>query len=378
MSDISTGLTIASLMHQRYPEFSAQLLEIWQKLLPKKPTDLVNVNASKLRTDVRFFAELVTCGVFTLREGLPVLGQLITLLVNTDKDAHTNLSILLSFCKSCGDDYLGMTSKKMITLAAKFGLEVPRSDFLPQDRQKSVNSLMKEYFKSLVVHVLKDNKTLQNIERQNRKILLTRGELSNERKEQHEQATLAFQKLWSSTQQLADCLEEDEPTLPPPPPDLEDSFFDTMNIDVSNRFKGADEAFFDPSALWEDEDTKSFYENLPDIKELIPSILYKDSVKDGAKAENKEETDVILDTEETKEDLDGEVDLEQLIGTDENVADLLLEEATEEGKEETDEEIKSTAESEKDQPKTSIPGVSNKVMMEAFLSSLLTCVNRGM
>ena len=29
--------------------------------------------------------------------------------------------------------------------------------------------------------------------------------------------------------------------------------------------------------VWEDEDTRAFYENLPDLVSIIPSILYKDS-----------------------------------------------------------------------------------------------------
>lgn len=33
------------------------------------------------------------------------------------------------------------------------------------------------------------------------------------------------------------------------------------------------------AVLWEDEDTRAFYENLPELKALIPSILYSDSEK---------------------------------------------------------------------------------------------------
>ena len=33
------------------------------------------------------------------------------------------------------------------------------------------------------------------------------------------------------------------------------------------------------TSFWEDEETRSFYETLPDLKAFIPSILYKDSEK---------------------------------------------------------------------------------------------------
>lgn len=36
------------------------------------------------------------------------------------------------------------------------------------------------------------------------------------------------------------------------------------------------------AVLWEDDDTRAFYENLPELKALIPSILYSDSEKPTA------------------------------------------------------------------------------------------------
>ena len=34
-------------------------------------------------------------------------------------------------------------------------------------------------------------------------------------------------------------------------------------------------------SVWEDDDTRAFYENLPDLVSIIPSILYKDSKQVG-------------------------------------------------------------------------------------------------
>ena len=394
MSDISLFLKISSEMHQRYPEFSPTLLEAWIKTFPKKPVDLPNLNSSKLRIDVRLFAELITSGIFTPKEGLPPLGQLLTLLTVNDKDQHSQLSVILSFCKYCADDYLGIIPRRIRLLAEKYQKEFPKSDFMTSERQKSVRNLMKEYYKSLVVHVLKDHKSVQSQGIANRKSLLARGELSAERREKHDADQLAFNKLFSLAQQLADVLDEDEPVLPPTP-HLEDPL--DSAIDISNRFRsGAD---FDPSSVWEDEDTKTFYESLPDIKALIPSILYKDSVKEipkdsekkadetkegekktGAEtkegekktgAETREEEKKAEETkeekkaEETKEGAGGidDVDIEKEIeGSSVVCNDLLLE----------DDEIE---EDTKDEPAKK---VSNKILMDAFLSSLLTCVNRDM
>ena len=69
-------------------------------------------NPSKLRVDLRLFADLISCGVFSEKTGLPVLANQLTLLIANDKDEHNNLSIILSFCKHCGDDYAGLLPQK--------------------------------------------------------------------------------------------------------------------------------------------------------------------------------------------------------------------------------------------------------------------------
>lgn len=360
MSDINLSLKISSEMHQRYPEFSSTLLDTWIKTFPKKPTDLSNINSSKLRIDVRLFAELIASGIFTPKEGLPPFGQLLTLLTVNDKDNHCQLSVILSFCKYCADDYLGIIPRKIRLLSEKYQHEFPKSDFITSERQKSVRNLMKDYYKSLVVHVLKDHKSLQNQNIANRKILLTRGELSTERREKYEADQLAFNKLFQLAQQLADSLDEDEIILPPTPAHLEDPL-EGGGVDISNRFKGGVD--FDTSSLWEDEDTKTFYESLPDIKELIPSILYKDSIKEPTKSSEQK---VGEEVNKESEGLDDDVDIEKEIESTNVVCnDLLIE----------DDEIE---EDPKDEPVGATKKVSNKILMDTFLSSLLTCVNRDM
>ena len=59
--------------------------------------------------------------------------------------------------------------------------------------------------------------------------------------------------------------------------------------------------------LWDDEDTKAFYENLPDLVAIIPSILYKDSKgevsgegsdanKEAERLNNENEDEIQVDT----------------------------------------------------------------------------------
>ncbi len=270
MSDINCALHLCSLMHQRYTDFSTALLENWQKVLVSKKDDKP-INLSKLRVDLRFFAELIAIGVFTDKEGLPVLASQLTLLTGNDKEDHNNLAIILSFCKHCGEDYAGLLPRKFRVLGEKYEREIPISSFLPKARQAACRNLLKEYYSSLCRHVIKDHKELKAMEKQNRKILQTKGELSGERKEKYEGMHSSFQKLLANTCIFADLLDEDIPELPEDEKNLDDEL---MGLDVFNPLK-AEYTYEGDSSLFEDDDTRMFYENLPDLKSVIPGILYK-------------------------------------------------------------------------------------------------------
>ncbi|GFS94914.1 regulator of nonsense transcripts 2 [Nephila pilipes] len=361
MSDVSTAVQICSLLHRRYSDFSSQLLEHWQKVLPMKKDEKIS-NPSKIRVDLRFYAELVSSGIFILKEGLPLLGNLLTVLTVSDREEHSNVGIVLSFCRHCGEDYTGMMPRRYRLLNDKYHMDMPKSDFLPPDRQKGLRNLLKEYYRSLCRHLIKDFKALENMEKQNHRILQTKGELSSERKEKFESAQNAFQKLYSNTEQFSDIVDEDFPNLPKDESFPQDS--ETTTLDVHNRFK--DREILDGSLLiWEDEDTRSFYENLPDLKAFIPGILFKDSSQ--AVSQNQTET-----VEKLEEDL-GQLEVEEaelmevetkeemkeaIKGDDKDLTETLMQEM-----DETDEEAAAT-------------NTANKVLLDGFLNSLLNCVNR--
>ncbi|KFM57642.1 Regulator of nonsense transcripts 2, partial [Stegodyphus mimosarum] len=360
MSDVNTAVQICSILHQRYSEFSAQLLEHWQKVLPMKKDEKIS-NPSKIRVDLRFYAELVSSGVFSLREGLPLLGNLLTVLTASDKEEHGNVNILLSFCRHCGEDYAGLAPRKYRILSEKFGVEIPKSDFLPADRQKGLRNLLKEYYKSLCKHLIKDYKVLQNMEKQNHRILQTKGELSVERKEKFESTQTAFQKLLSNTQQFADIVDENMPDLPKDESFPQDN--ESTTLDVHNRFKDGEA---DGSlSIWEDDDTRCFYENLPDLKAFIPGILFKDSSQVPLQNQN--------DSAEEKL----EEDLSKLEIEDAELLEVEAEELKDSGKID-DKDLTETLmqEIEDTEEESAVINTANKLLLDGFLTSLLNCVNR--
>lgn len=115
MNDVAAVVKLCSTLHQTYADFSQHLFENWQKALSIKVGEKI-VNPSKLRVDIRLYAELVSAGLFNNKTAFTLLGNILTTLINMDKEEHLNISIILSFCKHCGDDYAG----RVIFLLFKF------------------------------------------------------------------------------------------------------------------------------------------------------------------------------------------------------------------------------------------------------------------
>ncbi|KAJ3666664.1 hypothetical protein Zmor_002099 [Zophobas morio] len=340
MTDVAAALKMCSILHQTYADFSQHLFENWQKTLAFKVGEKIP-NPSKLRVDLRFYAELVQAGLFSNKNAFTLLGNVITTLVNMDKDEHYNCSIILSFCKHCGEDYAGLIPRKMRELSEKFATPIPKSTFLPPEKQQNVRTLLKDYYVSLSKHLVKDHQEIQNFEKQNMRILQTKGELSQERKEKLESLQSAYEKLYTSTQSFAEILDEDMPTL---------KSQTILKSDESMIVTGAgpdldENALANIENVWCDIETQRFYCELPELQAFLPTSFINKQAPPPAESV-------------TEEVLDSEIPTEEL---------------------EDDEQIdEAPVPAEDDAEDAATTNASNKIVLEAFLNNLPNCVNREM
>ena len=337
MSDIHSMVEFCSALHQRYTEFSSCLLENWTKILSMKKDERVS-NPSKMRVDLRLYSELVSVSVFSLKLGLPLLGNVLTTLVAQDKESLANTSILISFCKHCGDDYAGLTPHILSKAESLYGLKPPVPTLLTPQKQAGVRNILSEYLARLVTTLLNTHKELNMVERGNRRQMMTRGEIGQEAKERAARLKEEMEKLKSNTEQMSEAMGEAMVELPKLETEKDEEEEQELAEEVAPDALGA---------LWDDEDTKAFYENLPDLLSIIPSILYKDS-----KAETEKEL-----KKETSEDLDKEDEEEMTIDDTEPVEEVNLDD---------DEELGEAV------------NLSTRMVLDAFLAQLPNCVNRDL
>uniref|UniRef100_T1GNV6 MIF4G domain-containing protein n=1 Tax=Megaselia scalaris TaxID=36166 RepID=T1GNV6_MEGSC len=286
LTDVASIIILCSKLHQTYADFNVQFFEAWQRNFATKPGEKLS-NSSKLRVDIRLFAELVSSGVINQKQGLNLLGNVLTHLISQDKEEHSSYNIILSFCKHCGEEYAGLVSQKYHDLAVKYEVQMPKSNFLPPEKQQALRGLLKEYFKTLSTHLLSEHQEIQSISRGIRKALESKGEVSDERKEKCELMQQQFDKFLTSAQTLSDLINEPLPILPKDKEEISGTVLDSISEGDLDPWRG-------------DEETKSFYCDLPDLRQFLPNYAPK-------------QKDIQLEEPSiTEEQLDGEIDTDQL------------------------------------------------------------------
>ena len=160
MSDVWTSVQLCSLLHQRYPDFAMSLHENWLKVLQR---ETLSENASKFRVDLRLFAELITVHALPMTQSTNHLLAILNLLINNDKD-FSNLSILISFCRLCGEDYAEIFSSKIRKQISKLEEAVdehPASSFHSSELKQQIRQMLMDYFQRLSAYLVDEHKQLQ-------------------------------------------------------------------------------------------------------------------------------------------------------------------------------------------------------------------------
>ncbi|TGZ65650.1 hypothetical protein CRM22_005760 [Opisthorchis felineus] len=367
ITDIPFILKLCSAMHQRYADFSCHFLDAWKKVFASYK-DIKHANLSKLRVDLALFADLNTIGVFREAEGMRLLASQLTALTNGDMENFTHIGIICSFCRHCSDDWIGLIPRRIRMLSSEFGLEIPRSTFMPAERQAKCRGLFHDYLAGARIHLQTMVKEARRIVAGNRDQLENRGEVSEERQDRADQLVTSCRKFHESLTTLADLLDSD------PPPDFASMIKEDLKASCSDSAEPDQEESGVSSQLFEDEDTRLFYESLPDIRAMVPGILYKESEQTKPDAGR-----------EKHDDSDGtgpeDIDLETV------ESELAKEEARCKAVDEA--AMNSTGGShsaERDKPPNSLtiedteedPSSSGKILMETFLTQLPNCINRDL
>jgi regulator of nonsense transcripts 2 len=282
-SDIQAAVQICSLLHQRYKEFSASLTQGLLKVFfpGKSAEDLEadkNSKAMKKRSTLKLLLELYYVGVIEDSNiFINIIKDLTSVEQLKDRDTtQTNLTLLTSFARQ-GRIFLGLPISGQDEDFFK-GLDVTA------DQKKSFKKAFNTYYDALADLLQSEHKLLLQMEKENAKLVNAKGELSEDSASSYEKLRKSYDHLYRNISSLAEALDMQPPVMPE---------------DGTTRLTAGDEASPSgtvkdtsvPEPIWDDEDTKTFYECLPDLRAFVPAVLLGEaepkSNEQSAKAKEK-------------------------------------------------------------------------------------------
>ncbi|KQJ83656.1 regulator of nonsense transcripts UPF2 isoform X1 [Brachypodium distachyon] len=265
-ADIQATVQICSLLHQRYKDFSPCLVQgLLKAFFPGKSGDCLaldkNSRAMKKRSTLKLLMELYFVGIVDdATTFINIVKDLTSVEHLKDRETtQTNLSLLASFARQ-GKHFLGLQ---------KHGQEASDEFFVGLSVTDDVKSFFKKalssYYDATTVVLQSEHASLRVMESENSKILNAKGELSDENTALYEKLRKSFDQLLHCVSSLAEALDMQPPVMP----DDGHTTRVTTGTDLSPTGKESSTV----ESIWDDEDTKAFYESLPDLRVFVPGVL---------------------------------------------------------------------------------------------------------
>ncbi|KAK3034424.1 hypothetical protein RJ639_034661, partial [Escallonia herrerae] len=264
-SDIPAAVQICSLLHQRYKDFSTTLVQgLLRIFLPGKSAEDLdadrNSRAMKKRSSLKLLVELYFVGVIEDSSiFVSIIKDLTSMEHLKDRDAaQTNLSLLASFARQ-GRCFLGLPQSGQETVEE--GLNITN------EQKKFFRKAFHTYYDAAVELLHSEHTSLRQMEHENAKILNAKGELSEESASAYEKLRKSYDHLYRGISALAEALDTQPPAMP------EDGHTTRVTSGEDASSPGAVKDTSVLEAIWDDEDTRAFYEGLPDLRAFVPAVL---------------------------------------------------------------------------------------------------------
>ncbi|KAK9123781.1 hypothetical protein Sjap_013383 [Stephania japonica] len=139
------------------------------------------------------------------------------------------------------------------------------------DHKKVFRKAFYTYYDAVMELLQSEHASLRHMEYENAKIFNAKGELSDENATSYEKQRKSFDHLFRAVASLAEALDMQPPVMP------EDGHTTRVitGEDSSSSSAGKESSVLEP--VWDDEDTRAFYECLPDLRAFVPAVLLGES-----------------------------------------------------------------------------------------------------
>ena len=254
---------------------------------------------TRKRAVLRLLLELLLCGLFSAHQALlGIVKQLAAVDFAKDPEGgQAALSLLTAFAKAGREEVLGLPPGLPVHLAARpvqqqqqdgsasgevleaaierytqavqaYQSELQQRYSLLPDVQRQFLAAVSRSFEAACVALKASHAALQQTEQDNARVLNNRGDLPEDMAAAYEAQRKGFEGLQRTTAALAEVLDRQLP-------ELVDS---TTRIAASAAAEAgaASKEAEQPQQVFEDEETRAFYQSLPDLRAVVPAMLLGD------------------------------------------------------------------------------------------------------
>ncbi|RSH95137.1 hypothetical protein EHS25_000223 [Saitozyma podzolica] len=266
---------------------------------------------ARQRLVLRIAAELAMVGAWAegAAKGAAEVGKVLKALMSGDPQFN-NIPLVASFLKYFNRAYLGPAQlakdSKAEQPSGTPAVETEESEQLPADMTEMVpveiqwkmRELVVGYFQNAGKTLVKGQIKLLEQDKRNHEAYIKSGEIFEDRQHAYERMTRAVERLTTGVQSLADLLSLSPPILPTA---ASLSKSGLQIVESGSSFQVKDDGSL-LGGIWDDEEERNFYEELVDLKEVVPASLL--GIKE--KKEIKIGEGVSGSTETETEDREGE------------------------------------------------------------------------
>ncbi|EPQ57610.1 ARM repeat-containing protein [Gloeophyllum trabeum ATCC 11539] len=332
--DVWSAVEVISALHRRFPKtFTPSLIELLaQALTPPNRAALASLpveqrekedatRVARQRPVLRVCAELALVGIIRDapgRSGAEWVMKTLKELLSNDPTL-SSLPLLSTFLKSYSRPYLGIVAPaahaKQISAASEpgtlsgqaqngsgAGMETGAVDedeeLVEKDIRDRFKRMCEMYFETVAKKLVIEHKRLQEQDRKNHEAYIRSGEIFEDRQQAYEKMTKSYEKLLASCQTLSELLYMPMPELPTVAHKSE-----SILIGAGTNGLGADddEGLITAGGKWEDEEERQFFEDILDLKDMVPrSVLGIEEEKEAGEDEEERRREREREEEEVR------------------------------------------------------------------------------
>lgn len=268
--DVETAVEVISGLHQRFNEsFTTPLLTMYLQNFDLQSVEFANdkdenIFTTKVKNNLRVFTELYLVNVFPSTDNISDKELPGFLSKKNQKKEQILLSILKETLNyNFKQGYSTIIGSFFVKKFPEFfENDNPTFDTLlpDQDLKKNVNGIFTLFTNAVSANAVKLQKQSKKLLKEHHKCQIRTGKATDEYLEKYKGILPIFEKFKSSALVLTEYLKLD-------PPEFEVE--DTKNENEAQESIITNKILPPSQRLWENEETRKFYEVLPDIKEVV-------------------------------------------------------------------------------------------------------------